>query len=98
MDSEQLAPIPAEAELMRRIDDTLSHVWMVRTFLKHSDEASEDEELAEVHASSTIYARLGPIDRCWGRKKYLICHVKRLPSLNEPREHFAEIQPTFLVT
>jgi|TARA_B000000475_G_C15843580_1_gene384979 hypothetical protein len=38
-----------EAELMRQLDIQLSHVWMVRTFLKHSDEAEEDEELALVH-------------------------------------------------
>ncbi len=37
--------------LMHQVDDWLSHVWMVRTFLKHSDEASDDEELAEVHRS-----------------------------------------------
>ena len=34
---------------MLELDQQLSHVWMVRTFLKHSDEAAEDEELAEVH-------------------------------------------------
>ena len=32
-------------DLMLQIDTILSHVWMVRTFLKHSDEAEDDEEL-----------------------------------------------------
>ena len=32
-------------EKMCRIDAMLSHVWMVRTFLKHSDEAIEEDEL-----------------------------------------------------
>ena len=36
-------------ELMHAIDAQLAHVWMVRAFLKHSDEAAEDEELAGVH-------------------------------------------------
>ena len=36
-------------EAMHRIDSLLSHVWMVRTFLKHSDEAADNPEVAEVH-------------------------------------------------
>ena len=36
-------------ELMQRFDDQLSHVWMVRTFLKHSDEAEEDEGVQQVY-------------------------------------------------
>ena len=34
---------------MQRIEELCSHVWMVRTFLKHSEEAEEDDELREVH-------------------------------------------------
>ena len=37
------------ADRMQAIDAQLAHVWMVRAFLKHSDEAQEDDELAEVH-------------------------------------------------
>ena len=33
------------AEAMRRIDTLLSHVWMVRTFVKHSEEAEDFPEL-----------------------------------------------------
>ena len=36
-------------ERVQAIDDVLSHVWMVRTFLKHSEEAEEDDELRDVH-------------------------------------------------
>jgi hypothetical protein len=36
-------------QLMQALDTQLAHVWMVRAFLKHSDEAAEDDELAEVH-------------------------------------------------
>ena len=35
-------------EKMQRIDDLLSHVWVVRTLIKHSEEAEEDEELLEL--------------------------------------------------
>ena len=35
-------------DLMQRIDALLSHVWMVRTFLKHSEEAEDDERLCVV--------------------------------------------------
>ena len=36
-------------EKMEQVDDLLTHVWMVRTFLKHSEEAEEDEDLQKVH-------------------------------------------------
>ena len=42
-------------EKMRRIDTLLSHVWMVRAFLKHCDEAEEDDELCEVHRALYDY-------------------------------------------
>ena len=35
-------------EKMQRIDGLLSHVWVVRTLIKHSEEAEEDEELLEL--------------------------------------------------
>ena len=38
-----------DVEKVKKLDDLLSHVWMVRTFLKHSEEAEEDDELLEVH-------------------------------------------------
>ena len=45
-------PIP-DRQRVEEIDKLLSHVWMVRTFLKHSEEAEEDDELREVHR--TLY-------------------------------------------
>ena len=36
-------------DAMRRIDTLLAHVWMVRTFLKHCDEAADDEQLQEIY-------------------------------------------------
>ena len=37
-----------QAQLVKRIDELCSHMWMVRTFLKHSEEHEEDEELRDV--------------------------------------------------
>ena len=31
-------------ETMQRLESLLTHVWMVRTFIKHSEEAEEDED------------------------------------------------------
>ena len=43
----------SSSQCVKEIDLLLSHVWMVRTFLKHSEEAEEDDELQEVHR--TLY-------------------------------------------
>ena len=45
--SEGSAVSPDEA--MQRLNTILAHAWMVRNFLKHADEAQEDEEMLEVH-------------------------------------------------
>jgi hypothetical protein len=37
------------AEAVERLNTVLAHAWMVRNFLKHADEAQEDEEMLEVH-------------------------------------------------
>lgn len=36
------------AELVQRCDDIMSHAWMVRTFIKHSEEAEDYPELMEI--------------------------------------------------
>ncbi len=37
------------AEAVERLNLVLAHAWMVRNFLKHADEAQEDEAMLEVH-------------------------------------------------
>jgi cob(I)alamin adenosyltransferase len=76
------------------IDDLLSHVWMVRTFLKHCEEAEEDDELREVpRALYDCMLALGPPlrDRDW--PKYLKQAKKKLKKLNAAVELFEDIQP-----
>jgi cob(I)alamin adenosyltransferase len=82
------------AERMRRIDTLLSHVWMVRAFLKHSDEAQDDEELAEVHRELYDYmlALGGPLTDN-DPETYLRLATKKLAKLRQATEQFARIQP-----
>ena len=35
-------------EAVSRLNQVLAHAWMVRTFLKHADEVTEDEQLVEI--------------------------------------------------
>ena len=79
---------------MHRIDALLSHVWMVRTFLKHSDEAAEDEELREVHRALYDYAlALGPSWDAGDVARYLKLARKKYAKLKGALELFVEIQP-----
>jgi hypothetical protein len=82
------------AERMKAIDDQISHVWMVRTFLKHSDEAVDDEELAEVHRELYDFMlALGPSLEADDPVRYLKLAKKKLSKLAAATELFHEIQP-----
>ncbi|MBI3467577.1 MAG: amidohydrolase [Planctomycetes bacterium] len=79
---------------MQRIDTLLSHVWMVRAFLKHSPEAEEDEELCEVHRTLYDYmlALGGPLKER-NAAAYLAQARKKLSKLRKARDDFAALQP-----
>ncbi len=80
--------------LMLAIDDQLSHVWMVRTFLKHSDEASEDEELASIHRDLYDFMlAVGPALDAQDSASYLKLTRKKLSKLRKAQQLFSEIQP-----
>lgn len=80
--------------LMLRIDTLLSHIWMVRTFLKHSEEAAEDDELAEVHRELYDYMlALGPALQSGSADDYLRMARKKLARLKRATSTFLEIQP-----
>lgn len=81
-------------QLMHEVDSWLSHIWMVRTFLKHSDEAAEDEELAEVHRGLYDFMlALGPSLDSGDAVRYLRIARKKLPKLCATAELFRELQP-----
>ena len=81
-------------ERMQAIDELLSHVWMVRTFLKHCEEAEEDDEIREVHRELYDYmlALGGPLED-GDHEKYLRQAKKKLRKLKAATELFLEIQP-----
>ncbi len=81
-------------DTMCRIDALLSHVWMVRTFLKHSEEAQEDEELCQIYR--TLYDAMHALGGPWKEQDadaYLRVARKKLGKLQRAAEQFAAIQP-----
>jgi len=80
-------------EAMQRIDTLLSHVWMVRAFLKHSPEAEEDEDLCEVHRTLYDYMlALGGPFKERNAVAYLSQARKKFSKLRQARDHFAAMQ------
>ena len=83
-----------QTETMHRIDTQLAHVWMVRAFLKHSDEAQEDDELAEVHRELYDYMlALGAPLKAGDAAEYLKTARKKFAKLKRATEQFAKLQP-----
>jgi hypothetical protein len=81
-------------EAMRRIDSLLAHVWMVRAFVKHSDEAADDEELADVHRALYDYhLAVGAAWKDQNAQEYLKLAGKKFAKLRAAAETFARIQP-----
>ena len=79
---------------MNRMEELFSHVWMVRTFLKHSEEAEEDEELCEVHRQLyDVMLSLGPSLDAGDPDAYLRQAKKKLKRLKGATELLTEIQP-----
>ena len=84
----------APGDLMHAIDTQLTHVWMVRTFLKHSEEAKEDEEVAEVHRELYDYMlALGAPLKEGNAEEYLKIARKKFEKLKKAGELFERIQP-----
>lgn len=83
-----------DEQRVRMIDELLSHVWMVRTFVKHSEEAEEDDELRDVHRDLYDYMlALGAPLKAGDHAKYLKVAKKKLKRLKAANELFTEIQP-----
>lgn len=67
---------------------------MVRTFLKHSEEAEEDDELRDVHRGLYDFAlSLGSPFQAGDAAAYLKQAKKKLSKLQKARNLFLEIQP-----
>lgn len=81
-------------DAMRRIDSLASHVWMVRTFLKHSEEGEEDEDLQAIFRElyDALHA-LGPALQAGDAEAYLKMARKKLPKLQRAVADYAALQP-----
>lgn len=81
-------------EAMQRVESQLAHVWMVRTFLKHSEEGAEDEELQEIFR--TLYDFHLAVGGAWSNQDaetYLRLAAKKLSKLRAACETFVRVQP-----
>lgn len=81
-------------QVMQNIDQQLTHVWMVRTFLKHCEEAEDDEELQEVHRGLYDFMlALGPALHENEPVRYLRMARKKWMRFVRSVQTFEEIQP-----
>jgi len=75
------------------IDEQLSHLWMVRTFIKHSDEAQEDEDLRDIARDLYDYIlAVAPAKLAEDDGAYLKMARKKFSKLRKAAELYDEIQ------
>ncbi|NOY41348.1 MAG: amidohydrolase [Planctomycetes bacterium] len=81
-------------DAMRQIDALVSHVWMVRAFIKHSEEAEDDSELRDIqHALYDYMLALGSAWKEQNAEAYLKQAKKKLGKLRQATDQFVAIQP-----
>jgi cob(I)alamin adenosyltransferase len=79
---------------VRAIDTLITHVWMIRTFLKHADESQEDEDLRDiVRDLYDFILAVGPVDENTDTALYLKMAKKKWSKLRKATELYEEIQP-----
>jgi len=91
--SEFLNPMPPH-DTMLRLDALVSHVWMVRTFIKHSEEVEDDPELNDVQR--TLYDYMLALGTAWKAQDataYLKQARKKLGKLRQATDDFTTLQP-----
>ncbi len=77
-----------------RAERLLSHVWMVRTFLKHSPEAEDDPELSDVQrALYDVMLALGPAAAADDPERYFRQLKKKIGRLTKTAALWRELQP-----
>lgn len=81
-------------DAMQRIDAQASHVWMVRTFIKHSEELEDDPELNDIQRTLYDYLRaLGPAWKEQDAEVYLKQAHKKFSKLRQATDQFTHLQP-----
>jgi cob(I)alamin adenosyltransferase len=88
------ATMASDEQRAAAIDDELSHVWMVRRFLKHAEETEDDEELQEIARDLYDFMlAVGPARTEGDWAAYMKMAKKKLKRLRRATELFVEIQP-----
>ena len=77
-----------DEEIVSRATDLLAHLWMVRTFVKHSEEAEEFEDLLELPRVAFDVARAleTRLDDVAGLRRMLAKKVPKLRRAAGPGE------------
>jgi len=84
----------SDFDRVRAIDAEVAHLWMVRTFLKHCDEAEDDEELrGVVRDLYDFILAVGPLDEVDDPAVYLKSANKKFSKLRKATELYEKIQP-----
>ena len=79
---------------VRAIDTEVTHIWMVRTFLKHADESEDDEGLrAIVRGLYDFILALGPVDEVEDPAVYLKMAKRKDRRLCKATDLYEGIQP-----
>ncbi len=79
---------------VQQIDDQLTHLWMVRTFIKHSEEAVDDADLKDI--AQKLYdfvVAFSPAKRDEEHDAFIAIGKKNWGKLKAAAEFFDEIQP-----
>jgi hypothetical protein len=77
-------------ETVERVQVILAHAWMVRTFLKHSEEIQDDDEMLDVHR--TLFDSIRAVEPAYQRQDhadYLRRIKGKLPKIRRAAEFFA---------
>jgi hypothetical protein len=83
----------AVAEAVEQIDNQLAHLWMVRTFIKHSDEAQEDDDLKEVARELYDYIlAVAPAKLAEDNDAFIKMAKKKFTKLRNAADLYDEIQ------
>ena len=81
-------------DAMRRIDALLAHVWMVRAFLKHSDDVVDDDEVQGIQRA--LYDYQLAVGESWKNQDaaaYLALARKKFAKLRAASAEFTRLQP-----
>jgi len=79
---------------MHHLDALFSHVWMVRTFLKHAEELEDDPELNDIQR--TLYDTMLALGTAWkdqDEAAYRKQAKKKLGKLRQATDDFVQLQP-----